>query len=946
MGFWTFKRQLIAGFIAVGAGLIIAFTISVKNTHQLVATFRTVAHTQEVLGELEALQAAMVDAETGVRGYLITGQKPYLEPFYISQTAVDAHLDNLKSLTADNPEQQNRLASLDTEIKAQVEYRKGLVDTANALGIETGRKIVMDGAGKVGMDKIRQLIGEMRHEEKRLLRVRQEASVRSDHDASRILNILRAFMLSVLGGAYLVIIREMKLRHHAEQNLQALNDELELRVRFRTSELETARNALQDSEARLQTSMDNLSEGVVVSDMEGRLLHFNRAALLLHEFTTQEESQIHLSDFTRLIEFSTLGGETIPIDRWPLSRVLQGETLHNQEVSVRHLQAGWMRIFSYNGSLARDADGDPLLAVVTMIDVTERKKSELKIITQLQHLNLLDQITRLIGDRLDLQSIFQVVIRSLEENLPVDFGCIARLDAVSNTLTISRVGIKNHVLTDKFTLTENEAIAVDDNGLGRCTRGEFVYEPDISEAPYPFTKLLARSGLLSVAMAPLRSESRVFGVLIVARKNPSAFSSGECEFLRQLSEHVALAAWHAQLHAALTQAYEDLRQTQQVIMQEERLRALGQMASGIAHDINNALSPVSLYTESLLENEQNLSPRARNYLETIHRSVDDVAQTVARMREFYRQRETQLELSPVNVNPLVCQVLDLTRARWQAMPQEHGIVINVKTQLQEKLPVIMGRENEIREALTNLVLNAVDAMPHGGTLVLRTQLLKTNSQTGADMVSIEVTDNGTGMDEATRQRCLEPFFTTKGERGTGLGLAMVFGMVQRHSADLKIDSVPGEGTTVRLSFVAPSAVDKHHDALSSLAPSLPLRLLLIDDDPILLKSLCDALEGDGHAIVCANGGEQGISIFSACVQQGKPFDIVITDLGMPYTDGHKVAASIKEHSSTTPVILLTGWGQRMIAEGALPANVDLVLAKPPKLRELREALIMLGAKKV
>ena len=128
--------------------------------------------------------------------------------------------------------------------------------------------------------------------------------------------------------------------------------------------------------------------------------------------------------------------------------------------------------------------------------------------------------------------------------------------------------------------------------------------------------------------APLLVESQVFGVLIAARREPNSFSSGDCEFLRQLSEHVALAAHQAQVHTALQQAYDDLRQTQQAVMQQERLRALGQMASGIAHDINNALSPMALYTESLLEREPNLSPRTREYLETSQRAIEDVAHTV------------------------------------------------------------------------------------------------------------------------------------------------------------------------------------------------------------------------------------------------------------------------------------------------------------------------------
>jgi nitrogen-specific signal transduction histidine kinase/ActR/RegA family two-component response regulator len=406
-----------------------------------------------------------------------------------------------------------------------------------------------------------------------------------------------------------------------------------------------------------------------------------------------------------------------------------------------------------------------------------------------------------------------------------------------------------------------------------------------------------------------------------------------------LSEHVALAAHQAQLYESLQQAYDDLRQTQQAAMQEERLRALGQMASGIAHDINNTLSPVSLYAESLLETEKNLSERARGYLETIQRAVDDVAETVARMREFYRQREVQLELAPVDVNQLVQQVLDLTRVRWSDMPQQHGISIEVQTELTPGLPKIMGVESEIREALVNLVFNAVDAMTEGGTLTLRTRL---HGGPEAAAVVIEVADEGVGMDEETRRRCLEPFFTTKGERGTGLGLAMVFGVAQRHSAELEIDSAPGAGTTMRLVFAVPTGVlaEPAGPAETLRVPSR-LRLLLVDDDPLLLKSLRDALETDGHAIVAANGGADGIAVFRASLERGEPVDAVITDLGMPYVDGRQVAAAVKAASPATPVILLTGWGRRLVADGEIPPHVDRVLAKPPKLREVREALAQL-----
>lgn len=573
-------------------------------------------------------------------------------------------------------------------------------------------------------------------------------------------------------------------------------------------------------------------------------------------------------------------------------------------------------------------------------EIRVRRLAEQKAQAQLARLSLLHQITRAIGERQDIKSIFQVAIRSIEDQLPVDFAGLCLHETVDHVLTVECVGLRSGAVALELAMPERSRIAIDENGLSRCVLGQLVYEPEIAQSPFPFPMRLARGGLHAMVLAPLQVESRVFGVLVAARKEKESFSSGECEFLRQLSEHVALAAHQAQLHGALHQAYEDLRQTQQAVMQQERLRALGQMASGIAHDINNALSPVSLYTQSLLEVEPNLSPRTREYLETIQRAVEDVAHTVTRMREFYRQREPQLTLMPVRLNELVQQVIDLTRARWSDMPQLRGTVISLRSELAERLPAVSGVESEIREALINLIFNAVDALPAGGTLTLRTRLLR--GADGQDRVRIEIGDDGVGMSEETRRRCLEPFFTTKGERGTGLGLAMVYGVARRHNAEIDIDSAVGRGTVVALSFPVPEPPSPSGAPLRDVperARPARLRLLLVDDDPMLLRSLCTTLEAEGHVIVTANDGAAGIAAFCAAAERGETFAAVITDLGMPNVDGRKVANTIKSLSSTTPVIMLTGWGKRLTSEDDIPPHVDYVLSKPPKLRELRETLV-------
>jgi signal transduction histidine kinase len=382
-----------------------------------------------------------------------------------------------------------------------------------------------------------------------------------------------------------------------------------------------------------------------------------------------------------------------------------------------------------------------------------------------------------------------------------------------------------------------------------------------------------------------------------------------------------------------------LRQAQQALIQQERLRALGQMASGIAHDINNAISPIALYTEGMLEHEAGLSPEGRSRLVTIQRAIDDVAQTVGRMREFYRPQDLKPRLENVELNALVQQVIDLTRARWSDQPQRSGIIIELKAELAAALPEILGADNEIRDAITNLIFNAVDASPKGGVIVVRSGVSAGEPQ----RVLLEVTDSGVGMDEETRRRCLEPFFTTKGERGTGLGLAMVFGMAQRHGATLEIDSRPGAGTTVRLLFPVAAAISAATVRMPTLkVPAPGLRILIVDDDPVLRDSLGNTLGDEGHRVTLADGGQEGIDLFRNAQQGAEPFDVVLTDLGMPYVDGRQVAAAVRAIAPQTPIILLTGWGQQAGAEHEVP-QVNRVLGKPPRLRELRAALVELTA---
>ncbi len=417
----------------------------------------------------------------------------------------------------------------------------------------------------------------------------------------------------------------------------------------------------------------------------------------------------------------------------------------------------------------------------------------------------------------------------------------------------------------------------------------------------------------------IRDRDAITGA-VVAFKDITSRRAGERE-RETLVE--TLAAERARLELVLA----DLQRAQSQIIEQERLHALGEMASGIAHDFNNALAPILGYTELLIMQPDRWDDRQRmtTYLERINLAAQDAASVIARLREFYRRHDGEAEDAFISIElpRLVEQVVAMTQPRWKDQALMSGRRIHVQTDL-EQVPPILGSEAEIREALTNLIFNAVDALPGGGTITVRTRR-------AVEAVLLEVTDTGIGMPEDVRRRCLEPFFSTKGEHGTGLGLPMVYGIVQRHNGELDIVSYPGSGTTMQIRL--PVATQDVQDVQVSDGPTRPLRVLAVDDDREIRELMVELLEHDGHTVVTTAEARDALTRVLA-----GNFDLVLTDRAMPGITGDQLAAAIKKSRPTMPIIMVTGFGDLMQASGELPEGVDRVISKPVRLLTLRQAM--------
>jgi ligand-binding sensor domain-containing protein/signal transduction histidine kinase/CheY-like chemotaxis protein len=382
-------------------------------------------------------------------------------------------------------------------------------------------------------------------------------------------------------------------------------------------------------------------------------------------------------------------------------------------------------------------------------------------------------------------------------------------------------------------------------------------------------------------------------------------------------------------HRYLEEALHQLGMAQQQIIEQERLRALGQMASGIAHDFNNTLLPILGYTDLMLQYPKNLDDKAKiiRNLNLISIAAKDAAKTVSRLREFYRANSKNETFLRVDLNQLIEKALLLTQPRWKDQAQAKGVTINVETRVQDELFVPCD-ESDLRETLINLIFNAVDAMPEGGTLTIRAFAEERN-------VVIEVSDTGVGMNEEVRWRCLEPFFSTKGERGTGLGLPMVYGTIQRHKGTIEIDTEPDQGTTIRLRLpIWVENATKEISAQETKTQTISLRVLIVDDEPQIRNVLAECLTGDGHKVETASHGREGLDKFLS-----GDFDLIMTDMAMPELSGDKMAKAIKQANPNVPIILLTGFGDIMKDADERPEGVDMILTKPVSVADLRRAIV-------
>jgi len=524
---------------------------------------------------------------------------------------------------------------------------------------------------------------------------------------------------------------------------------------------------------------------------------------------------------------------------------------------------------------------------------------------------------------LDLDQILDTSAREARKVLKVDECMIFLLDEAQNVLVPAACDVqefRDEVMAMRLPVGQGVTGNVVLTGKGEIVNSAL---DDPRSVQVPGTPV-EQSALLCV---PLWVREKVAGAITLTLTGERIFHDEDLELATLFAGQCSAAISNARLYEEVRRAYHELREAQSQLVQSAKLNALGEMAGGVAHDFNNILAAILGRTQLLLQSVPDAS--VRRQLEVIERAALDGAQTVRRVQEFSRLRQDE-HFETLDVREVLQGVLELTRSAWEAESKRRGIALIAALDVRSG-QFVAGNASELREVFTNLVLNALDAMPWGGTLTL-------SSADAEGEVCIRVTDTGVGMDAETRGRVFDPFFTTKPVKGTGLGLSVAYGIITRHHGRIEVESEPGCGSV--FSVWLPATVARQAEPETASDGPLPrLRVLVVDDEEPVAQVLGDLLAVLGQEVEIALGGVVGLERYSP-----ERFDVVFTDLGMPGVNGWDVVQAVKSRSPDTPVVIVTGWGAQ-IEGGALHARgADYVIPKPFSLDDVREVLRQLSTR--
>jgi signal transduction histidine kinase/ActR/RegA family two-component response regulator len=528
------------------------------------------------------------------------------------------------------------------------------------------------------------------------------------------------------------------------------------------------------------------------------------------------------------------------------------------------------------------------------------------------------ELSTAIYSSLNYTEVLEKAVSLSMEIVGADGGSLFILDKKNQILKpLITVDARHEEEISKITLKVGEGLTglVAQNGIGVISNHS---ENDPRAVQVPGTPQDPES----IISAPLTWSGEVIGVVTLRSESCKDFQQEDLDILTIFARQTADAIENAKLFDSLEKAYQELASTQEQLIMTEKLRALGEMAGGVAHDFNNVLGAILGRTQLLLRDVE--EPKLVKHLRQIEQMTLAGAKTIQRLQNFTRVSSSG-RYESIDLIKIVEDAIEMTRPRWKDQCQRGGIAIDLQFEHKEKLSV-MGNPSELAEAFSNLIMNSIDALPQGGTITI-------SSVRQNDKAVLTFQDTGVGMDEVTLKRIFFPFFTTKGRQGTGMGLSVVYGIINRHRGEIDVTSKIGNGTAFTILLPV-----SQESSQAMVMPTQPIqvsraRVLLVDDDENIRSVISDMLDLLGHQVMAAPCGEDGLKLF-----QKHEFDLVITDLGMPGISGWDVTRTCKGLKPQVPVIMISGWGNQIDEDMIAQSRLNGVLAKPFEMNKIKAML--------